>query len=281
MKRNLFLILPAAFAALLFPSCAGPGGGLPTQSPVFTEEAAPAMSGGLRSGDQAANRNNIDAMMGNRPQEEKRPGLATGWGDEKTSHIHDVGFTRASSKPAGIDAIYYNDKDGLRAMSRFPSSTGPMQQAAGGLVEWGIKGGYRFLPAYKEWGYGRRLVAGEKNGSYAIVVKNRCKSPLEIVASVDGLDVMDGGTASFSKRGYIVDSGKTVTISGFRTSESSIASFKFSGVSNSYANMRHGETRNVGVIGLAVFTKKGVNPWTWMPDEVKRRGSARAFAEAP
>ncbi len=267
MKRNLFLILPAAVAVLLFPSCSGPGGYSPQASP----------SVGSRLADQAATADHFEPA----PQPKERPGRATGWGDEKTSHTRDVGFSRASTKPAGTDAIYYNDKDGIKAMSRFPSSAGPMQQAAGGLVEWGIKGGYRFLPAYKEWGYGRRLVAGEKNGSYSIVVKNRCKSPLEIVASVDGLDVMDGRTASFSKRGYIVDAGETVTISGFRTSASAIASFKFSGVSNSYANMRHGETRNVGVIGLAVFTKKGVNPWTWMPDEVQRRGSAKAFAEAP
>lgn len=267
MKRNLFLILPAAIVVLLFPSCSGPGGYSPQASP----------SAGQPYRDQAATADRFEAV----PQPKERPGLATGWGDEKTSHIRDVGFTRASSKPAGIDAIYYNDKDGIKAMARFPSSADPMQQAAGGLVEWGIKGGLRFLPAYKEWGHGRRLVAGEKNGSYSIVVKNRCKSPLEIVASVDGLDVMDGRTASFSKRGYIVDPGKTVTISGFRTSDSSIASFKFSGVANSYANLRHGDTRNVGVIGLAVFTKKGANPWTWMPDEVQRRGSARAFAEAP
>jgi len=274
MKRNLFLVLPAALAALIFSSCSAPQGGGPAPAPEI-------MPHGLRSGDHAINRNNIDAILNSPAPEKERPGLATGWGDEKTSHLQDVGFTRANAKPAGTDAIYYNDKEGLKAMSRFPSSAAPLQQAAGGLVEWGIKGGFRFLPAYKEWGYGRRLVAGEKNGSYSIVVKNRCKSPLEIVASVDGLDVMDGKTASFAKRGYVVDPGKTVTIDGFRTSSSSIASFKFSGVSNSYANLRHGDTRNVGVIGLAVFTKKGTDPWTWMPGEVHSRNNARAFAQAP
>jgi hypothetical protein len=45
--------------------------------------------------------------------------------------------------------------------------------------------------------------------------------------------------------------------------------------------MRHGDTRNVGVIGIAVFTQKNVNPWTWMPDEVHRRETARPFATAP
>lgn len=275
MKRHLFLIA-ASTAALFFSSCA--------TGPYYGEQApAPsATSGGLRSGDSSIDRSSVDAIIQQSPPKRvERPGLATGWGNEKTSHLQDASFTRAAAKPAGIDTIYYNDKEGIKAMSRFPASTAPMQQAAGGLVEWGIKGGFRFLPAYKEWGHGRRLVAGEKNGHYSIVVKNRCKSPLEIVASVDGLDVMDGRPASFSKRGYIVEPGKTLTIDGFRTSSSSVASFKFSGVSNSYANMRHGDTRNIGVIGLAVFTKKGVNPWKWMPDEIQTRGTARAFAEAP
>ena len=156
-----------------------------------------------------------------------------------------------------------------------------MQTAAGSLVEWGIKGGYGYLPAYKEYGYGRRLVAGKFGNTYTIVVKNRCKSALEIVASVDGLDVMDGKAAGFSKRGYIVYPGETLEIDGFRKNESKVAAFEFSGVSDSYANLKHGDTRNVGVIGLAVFTQKGVDPWTWSSGEVGRRNSASPFAVAP
>ncbi len=156
-----------------------------------------------------------------------------------------------------------------------------MQTAAGEMVEWGIKGGVGFLPAYKENGYRRRLVEGNKGGTYSIIVKNRSKSALEIVASVDGLDVQDGKLASFSKRGYVVQPGKTIEIEGFRTSTNTVAAFKFSSVSNSYANLRHGSTRNVGVIGIAVFTQKDVNPWTWMPGEVKQRDTANPFATAP
>lgn len=211
----------------------------------------------------------------------QRPGLATGWGKEKKSEMYVRSFVRASSKPAGTDAIYYNDPEGIKAMASRVSRVSPMQSAAGGLVEWGIKGGSSFLSSYKERGYGRRLVAGSKDRTYSIVVKNRSKSDLEIVASVDGLDVQDGKAASFSKRGYIVAPGDTLEIEGFRTSFSRVAAFKFSSVSNSYANMRHGDTRNVGVIGLAVFTQKNVNPWTWMPHEVENRLSAKPFATAP
>ncbi|MEI6654978.1 MAG: hypothetical protein WCP45_09435 [Verrucomicrobiota bacterium] len=80
---------------------------------------------------------------------------------------------------------------------------------------------------------------------------------------------------------YLVAAGASLEVDGFRTSYSRVAAFKFSSVANSYANLRHGDTRNVGVIGLAVFTQKGVNPWTWMPAEVERRNSATPFATPP
>lgn len=256
MKFKVMLLLGVGLAGWVVSSCAP--------------------SGGYRPADASRSES-----LGSSPVPEDRPGLATGWGDERNSELDYVNFVRASSKPAGTDAIFYNDSDGIKAMAGNRERVGAMQKAAGSLVEWGIKGGSSYLPAYKENGWGRRLVAGRKNGSYSIVVKNRSKSRLEIVASVDGLDVMDGKTASYSKRGYIVEPGKTLEIEGFRTSRSKVAAFKFSGVANSYANLRHGDTRNVGVIGLAVFTQKGVDPWKWMPDEIRRRDSANPFAVAP
>jgi hypothetical protein len=270
MKHQAVISLGALLVALFINSCA-PGVG----------DANMAPSGGNRSGDGAITRGSIDEILNAPKRAEERPGLATGWGEEKKSELVEVSFERASSKPAGTDVIYYNDAKGVDAMTGYTRRVAAMQTAAGELVEWGVKGGIGFLPTFREGGYGRRLVAGEKGSSYSIIVKNRCKSALEIVASVDGLDVQDGQTALFSKRGYIVEPGKTLEIEGFRTSYSRVAAFKFSSVSNSYANMRHGDTRNVGVIGIAVFTQKNVNPWTWMPDEVLRRETARPFATAP
>lgn len=286
MKRNLTLLLAGLVAALGLFSCASPpsrsGGdfispangtsvdGIPADPDQFTGRG---VTDGLRSGDQAINCSSIDAILNNpdRTAPKIRPGLATGWGKEKSSRVIDTSFVRASSKPAGTDIIYYNNPEGIKAMSdAYRERISGSQEAAGGLVEWGVKGNAGFLTTYKLYGNQphRRLVAGSPDQSYRIVVKNRCKSMLEVVTSVDGLDVMDGKTASFSKRGYLIDPGDTLEIEGFRTSSDSVAAFKFSSVANSYANLRHGDTRNVGVIGIAVFTRKGVNPWTWMPGEV-------------
>ena len=261
MKYPLILRSAALIATAGFFSCA------PVTHAPAAEQAA------IATGESAANR---DAF---RDKPELRPGLATGWGDEKTSTVINRSFVRASSKPAGTDAIYYNNAEGIQAMANSPEKVNGMQTAAGSLVDWGVKGRFGFLPTYKEYGHNRRLVAGEKNGNYTIVVHNRSKSALEIVASVDGLDVMDGKPASFSKSGYLVEPGRSLEIDGFRTSTSTVAAFEFSSVANSYANLRHGDTRNVGVIGIAVFTQKGVNPWT--STEVRHRDKARAFAEAP
>ena len=79
----------------------------------------------------------------------------------------------------------------------------------------------------------------------------------------------------------MIDAGEDLEIDGFRISQQAVAAFRFSGVSNSYANLKHGDTRNVGVMGIAVFTRKGENPWSWPSNESNLRGQARAFAEAP
>lgn len=213
-------------------------------------------------------------------EKRNRPGLGTGWGDSVKSTISYTKFEREGSKPRSLDVIYYNDKEGIDAMSQsWGYNGGGMQKGAKGLVEWGVKSG---------WGYaknlnaeGKRFIVGKDKSQYSLVVRNICHSRLEVVMSVDGLDVMDGKSASTKKRGYMIEPGKTLSVKGFRTSDTAVASFKFSSVNSSYSNLRHGTTRNVGVIGMAVFTEKGVDPWRWNGSELKARNAAQAFAEAP
>ncbi|WP_193214380.1 hypothetical protein [Luteolibacter marinus] len=212
---------------------------------------------------------------------QERPGLATGFGESTRSPWNRQSFVRASSKPAGTGVIYYNNREGIDAMTGYKSKVDGIQTAAGNMVEWGIKGGFGFLPTYDTYRNSKRFVVGKRDGSYSIYLKNRCKSRLEVVLSVDGLDVIDGKTAGFSKRGYVIAPDETLEVKGWRTSPDTVARFKFSTVSGSYANLAHGEHRNVGVIGLAVFTEKGVDPWTWMPDEVNDRMTANPFARVP
>jgi hypothetical protein len=226
---------------------------------------------------------NVDSSEAFAKPAKERPGLATTWGKSLKASLGDIRFTRASSAPVGVDAIFYNNREGLDAMGGRNMKVDAMQTAAGGIIEWGIKGGIGYLPAYKSYTSGgyRRFAQGAHGGHYSIVIKNVCKSRVQVVASVDGLDVLDGKPASASRPGYVIDPGKTLEIKGFRTSYDAVAAFQFSSVSQSYANLRHGDTRNVGVIGIAVYTEKGFDPWTWMPNEVNTRKTASPFATAP
>ena len=211
---------------------------------------------------------------------QNRPGLATGFGERVESSTAYTDFHRASTKPLALSSLRYNDSVGAAAMDIDKSSRrSGLQRVKGDYVEWGVKSRRKVLSSYLS--RGSRFVIGKKGSNYSLQVKNRSKSRLEAVLSVDGLDVIDGKTASTKKRGYLVYPGKTLEVKGFRTSEQAVAAFKFSSVGNSYANLRHGETRNVGVLGLAVFAEKGFDPWfpTWQ--EAQRRGGARAFAEEP
>ena len=121
----------------------------------------------------------------------------------------------------------------------------------------------------------RWFVVGEAGRRYSVVVRNRSDLRLEIVLSVDGLDVIDGRMASLRKRGYVIGPRRQVVVEGFRQSTDAVAAFRFGAVRESYAQQKYGDTRNVGIIGIAVFNERGTNPWT--DREVEKRLKAEPF----
>ena len=121
----------------------------------------------------------------------------------------------------------------------------------------------------------RWFVIGEEGRRYSIVVRNRSDLRLEVVLSVDGLDVLDGRPASVRKRGYVIAPRRTLVVEGFRQSDEEVAAFRFSPVRESYAQEKYRNTRNVGVIGIAIFNEHGTYPWT--DREVKKRLKANPF----
>jgi len=102
---------------------------------------------------------------------------------------------------------------------------------------------------------GQDYVAGEIGERYVLRVHNHSGVRTEVVATVDGLDVIDGKRGDYGKRGYIVAPWGYVDIDGWRQSASHVAAFRFSSVGASYAG-RKGKDRNVGVIGVAVFPER-------------------------
>ena len=115
----------------------------------------------------------------------------------------------------------------------------------------------RTLPTFEH--RGRTWVLGRLGERYLLRVRNGSGRRIEVVASVDGRDVVDGRPASTGKRGYIVEPRGEVTIDGFRLSTESVAAFRFSSVPDSYA-ARMGDARDVGVVGAAIFPERWRRP---------------------
>src|SRR6266851_4596458 len=105
----------------------------------------------------------------------------------------------------------------------------------------------------------RWFVVGEEGRRYSIVVRNKTNLRLEIVLSVDGLDVLDGRKASVRKPGYVMTPRSQLVVEGFRQSTEAVAAFRFSPVRESYAAEKYHNTQNVGVIGAAVFNEFGTH----------------------
>lgn len=212
------------------------------------------------------------------PRAEQRPGLGTEWGETRHSRITTVPFHRADpSTPFATAAVFYNDRQGARAMAEGTSPTPQRAVPVGdGIVTFGLREGDsgRFLNGFEAGG--RDYVIGEAGQRYVIVVQNHAPMRIEVVVSVDGLDVIDGRPASFGKRGYLVDAHGTLEIDGFRQSEEEVAAFRFGSVRDSYANKKSGDARNVGVIGVALFHEQGSTPALWR-DEAHRRHEADPF----
>ncbi|MFT5906366.1 MAG: hypothetical protein ACI9E1_001974 [Cryomorphaceae bacterium] len=278
LKLNILKAGIIGLATVYLASCAGGPMAPSVQTPAFSNSDSspvneltaakyPSIAGSKR-------------MTQPKSTTQERPGLGTGWGDDVASAVNFTSFQRANVRPASIASIYYNDKEGIKAMTNSWNYSGKgLQKTANGMVEWGVKGNWGYLK--NKHSSGKRFVVGSKNQTYSLVVKNLSKSRLELVMSVDGLDVLDGKPASTKKRGYIIQPGKTLTVKGFRKSAQAVAAFKFASVNSSYTNLSGKGTRNIGVIGMAVFTEKGVDPWKYGTAELRDRKNARAFAEAP
>ncbi len=124
------------------------------------------------------------------------------------------------------------------------------------------------LPTYQR--AGRTYVLGTLGQRYLLRVRNESGQRIEVVASVDGRDVLDGRPAGWSKRGYIVDPYGALTIDGYRLSQDAVAAFRFSSVPRSYA-AQMGSARDVGLIGVAVFTER--QPIRYWPYPLRRDGN--------
>jgi hypothetical protein len=143
----------------------------------------------------------------------------------------------------------------------------------------------RVLPTFSH--RGRTFVLGVPGQRYLLRIRNESGRRVEVVASVDGRDVVDGRAAAWEKRGYLVEPFGETTIDGYRLSGDGVAAFRFGSVRDSYA-ARMGDARDVGVIGVAVFPERApawrpppYRPYAYDREESAGRGEPGSEAVPP
>ncbi len=106
---------------------------------------------------------------------------------------------------------------------------------------------------------GEYWVAGTPGTKYSVSVANGSGGRMLAVMSVDGVNVLNGQTASVDQAGYVFNPSQRYEITGWRKSNQEVAAFEFVASPSSYA-ARTGRPANVGVIGVALFTERVYQP---------------------
>jgi hypothetical protein len=209
------------------------------------------------------------------PPPAERPGLGTVFGENLSSSVATRPFVRDADAPFAAVAIHYNDAEGVQAQAAYLGGAAPSPlwatTPAGGISVSLADASGAVLPGVRAGN--RTIVVGTEGERYDLVVQNGSPGRFEVVASVDGLDVVDGRPADLGKRGYILEPYGSLVIDGFRRSEDWVAAFRFGRVGASYA-ARSGDDRNVGVVGFAFFAEEGSR---YTSDELGRRDGANPF----
>ncbi len=172
--------------------------------------------------------------------------LGTRWGDEIQSTVSSVNLKRLSNQPVAEVQVRYADKDFVgREINSISVGAGQISFVITNDMA-------KKLPMYRV--DNNYYLSAKEGQSYQLRYTNHSNRTYEIVASVDGLDVINGKSASRSYNGYVLRPYSTLVIEGFRKNNNTIASFIFSKPKDSYANNNpSGSIYNVGIIGSVVY----------------------------
>lgn len=127
---------------------------------------------------------------------------------------------------------------------------------------------------------GRIYIEAKDGIEYSIKIKNNSYARILAVASVDGINAINGEAGGATKAGYVINGRDSYEIKGFRTSNESVNTFKFSDKEKSYAaksDQTGGDTSNCGVIGVQIYSEKQapilispiLEPLPWNNDTIR------------
>ena len=182
--------------------------------------------------------------------------LGTQWGEGRESVTKVVRASRLTpDQPRFVGQMRYSDEASIRRALGQYAERQLNALLADGDVEMQIGSGQGQPPLriFSSRGGQDYYVAGRAGERYELIYTNRSNRFYEVVATVDGLDVLTGQPGSVRNEGYLLRPGERLVIDGFRKNDREVAAFRFSNKDRAYANTPAGDARNVGVIGSALF----------------------------
>ncbi|MEO7242289.1 MAG: hypothetical protein ABIW85_05205 [Variovorax sp.] len=165
----------------------------------------------------------------------------------------------APLQPDDVSAVGYTDNANISG-----SLTRDLQRElklalAGGDVEWSVRDASgHTIPFVRTRGLGDPYrIPAHAGAPFTLVFRNLRNIPYEVVATVDGRDVLTGLVGSVQQRGYVLGPLETLEIAGYRNDRSAATvsapfQFRLHGPLLA-AEIETGAARNVGVIGVALY----------------------------
>ncbi|MBB3638621.1 MULTISPECIES: hypothetical protein [Variovorax] len=187
------------------------------------------------------------------------PQLGTQWGEGIESRTRTVVTKRLSDQPDDVASLGYNEASAVRRAVGGNPERRLSLMLADGDVEWSVldeDGRPLPLQRARRGAGGDEMfrLAGVEGSRYTLRFRNLSERSYELIATVDGLDVLSGKPGSLRNGGYVLQPLQSITIEGFRKSQNEVAAFRFSAPGRAYAaNTEAGDVRNIGVIGAALF----------------------------
>lgn len=173
-------------------------------------------------------------------------------GGEISSHVTEVNLTRLTEQPIAESQIRYANK-------QYQGKTvNSISLGAGKLSFSVVDDTNNPLALFRD--NQDYYLSGNQGQSYQLKYENHTDNTYEVVASVDGIDVLNGSVASRSNACYVLRPHSELKIEGFRKSNSAVASFTFSKPADAYAaNSDNGSIQNTGIIGTAIYQVKSLD----------------------
>ena len=251
MKKVVVYFAIVFLTTGLFTQCAGPGQIASLQA---STEASPSARSALAACPPPLDRAAPQIALN------ERPGLGTKLGHEIYQNTQGTHFYRRNKRlPDATATFHYNDEEGAKLRARLGGAVfkhGGSFELIPGKLKVSVKGSYgmpgqTFKHYTSQAGF---IVIGKPGANYELVLTNLTKNRLEVVVSVDGLDVRTGRGASANSPGYVIVANTSVSIPGMMAG-GVMRAFQFSSVADSRAATAFGESgaRNVGVIGVALY----------------------------